>query len=1162
MSKVTPDYKQRFIAPLLVLFAATCYGLASAQSILATSPGSSAFAVAKDGRLFGWGADSSGQLGQNRLLVSATPVPTVGGYQQLSIGESYVAAVKTDNTLWAWGSNAFGQLGDGSTEGTSTPKLIGSGYRSVTTTTAVTYAIKLDGSLWAWGQGNFGTGQIINFSRVPIQIGTGYQAVASVGSHSLALKNDGTLFSWGLNQFGQLGYVSNDICNPGPNAFNCAFTARVVGSGYTAIATGGSSSYAMRADGTMWAWGSNLTGQLGDGTTANRASPTQIANNIRQIGAGNNHAVALRSDGALLSWGDSFASARILTPTVVGQGFTQVVAGSAGTVAMKADGSVWGMGLNDASQYGAEPRVVLLPKQFATGAVSIAIGGENAGYVDASGTVWISGANGSGQLGVGTAVNKTSPVLIGTGFASVATSAAGATVLAVKTDGTLWAWGANRNSLLGNGTFLDSPKPIQIGSNNDYRSVAVGGIHAMAIKRNGDLFAWGSNVFGATGLGAAIRLAQVPELVDRGYSAVAAGSLHTLALKSNGELYSFGANGNGQLGVASNENCTGSAVVACSTTRRLVGASFASIAAGTLHSAAIKSDGSLWMWGDNSAGQLGVSTNETCALGTNNLGTGELGSPCATTPRMVGTGFVRVTTGLQHTLAIKTDGSLWAWGTNYWGYLGDGTRSSAISRPKRVSQGYNQIEAGGYMSFATRIDGTLWAWGENRQGVLGDSTLADRPSPVLVRNVNGAGQREDDNWYLDLDPTVGKDRLDAVTPVFLVSTEGSGTNVRANINFQRLDIGRLSNIYIFALAPASIVKGAAQKGGALADDPASHIQLQATQAPGTAGEVNTKQDGPLGCVLAQLNSQGQLTASSASNLQAFISGVLSAGGTSVNILNNISAAAIQGSTFFVGYGANGTSMINAGTNRSVTTVPGTLSCQPQAPQTGWWWNPVEGGRGYSVEVRGTNLFWGGFLYDQAGQANWMVAPGPVTLDGALFQATLYSVENGQTLAGVYKPPSPPKSEGLITMSFATATKGTMIWPTGTVPIERLAFVPDGLTIAPQPFQPENGWWWNANESGRGFFIEWQAGFANVVGYMYADDGKPIWYISVYPTPDPKVFSGNWWLYGNGQPTGGAYKPAARLTDNFAPLTIRFIDSKNAIMTLPGGKELTITRFLF
>jgi alpha-tubulin suppressor-like RCC1 family protein len=131
---------------------------------------SSALAVAKDSRLFGWGADNNGQLGQNRLQFSATPVPIAGGYRQLSIGGNYVAAVKTDNTLWAWGGNSSGQLGDGSTESASAPKLIGSGYCSVTATTSVTFAIKVDGSLWAWGQGIFGAGQSFNTSRIPIPL--------------------------------------------------------------------------------------------------------------------------------------------------------------------------------------------------------------------------------------------------------------------------------------------------------------------------------------------------------------------------------------------------------------------------------------------------------------------------------------------------------------------------------------------------------------------------------------------------------------------------------------------------------------------------------------------------------------------------------------------------------------------------------------------------------------------------------------------------------------------------------------------------------------------------------------------------------------------------------------------------------------------------------
>ena len=102
-----------------------------------------------------------------------------------------------------------------------------------------------------------------------------------------------------------------------------------------------------------------------------------------------------------------------------------------------------------------------------------------------------------------------------------------------------------------------------------------------------------------------------------------------------------------------------------------------------------------------------------------------------------------------------------------------------------------------------------------------------------------------------------------------------------------------------------------------------------------------------------------------------------------------------------------------------------------------------------------------------------------------------------------------------------------------MPIERFDIVPDGLAAPAQAGQPENGWWWNASESGRGFFIEWQNGSADLAGYMYDDAGNPVWYLSVYETPDP-AFSGSWWSYANGQTMGGAYKPPTQTTTTSRP----------------------------
>src|SRR5678815_6038419 len=120
---------------------------------------------------------------------------------------------------------------------------------------------------------------------------------------------------------------------------------------------------------------------------------------------------------------------------------------------------------------------------------------------------------------------------------------------------------------------------------------------------------------------------------------------------------------------------------------------------------------------------------------------------------------------------------------------------------------------------------------------------------------------------------------------------------------------------------------------------------------------------------------------------------------------------------------------------------------------------------------------------------------------------------------------PSHNEGSITLAFSDAAHGTMIWPGGTVAIERFNIVPNGLTLAPQANQPESGWWWNPAESGRGYFLEWQGGQLFMAGYMYDDAGNPVWYLSGNSSPATNLqgYSNVWQLYGNGQTLTGAYR---------------------------------------
>jgi hypothetical protein len=248
----------------------------------------------------------------------------------------------------------------------------------------------------------------------------------------------------------------------------------------------------------------------------------------------------------------------------------------------------------------------------------------------------------------------------------------------------------------------------------------------------------------------------------------------------------------------------------------------------------------------------------------------------------------------------------------------------------------------------------------------------------------------------------------------------------------------------------------------------------------------------------------------------------------------------------------------------VVAVPGPSTCQPQPPQTGWWWNPAEDGRGFSIEKRGNNLFFASFLYDVSGRSTWHVSSGPVSLDGSLYTGDLLSARGGQTLGGSYPGFPTLRSEGPITLAFNTATTGTMVWPGGTVPIRRFDIVPNGAGAGPAANAPESGWWWNEQEPGRGFFMEWQGATLDIAGYMYDEAGDPVWYLTVGSMggDNNQTFSGSWWSYGNGQTLTGAWKPNARINGNVAPVTITFSAADTALMTLPNGRTTSLRRHRF
>jgi hypothetical protein len=240
-----------------------------------------------------------------------------------------------------------------------------------------------------------------------------------------------------------------------------------------------------------------------------------------------------------------------------------------------------------------------------------------------------------------------------------------------------------------------------------------------------------------------------------------------------------------------------------------------------------------------------------------------------------------------------------------------------------------------------------------------------------------------------------------------------------------------------------------------------------------------------------------------------------------------------------------------------------VTCIPSAfsPQSGYWWNPAEAGRGYVIEYNGTNIFMAAFLYDQSGRSTWFGA-GPAPMNGSSFSAPLSAYSGGQTLTGRYQVPTLGTSPGNISITFTDATDGTITWPGGTVPITRFPIVTNGLGSPPTATQPQTGWWYNPNESGRGYSIEVQDNTAFISAYMYDGSGNPVWYASgpASLTSD-NTYQGSWTAYTGGQTLTGSYQAPAGTT-NAGSLTIQFTSPMAGTLTLPNGNQIPIQRFGF
>lgn len=343
--------------------------------------------------------------------------------------------------------------------------------------------------------------------------------------------------------------------------------------------------------------------------------------------------------------------------------------------------------------------------------------------------LWSWGKNSYGSLGLGDTTNRSSPAQVGasttwsTIYPNTSIQQSSASIVSVKTDGTAWAWGYNAYGTLGTTAGANQSSPVQLGSANEWSSFSIGHGHAkFGIKPNGTLWAWGQNSYGQLGLSDSgstthrYSPVQVGSLTNWAYSAT--GRNHSLAVKTDGTLWAWGEGSTGRLGLS-----VGGAETATSySSPKQVGSgtTWLKVAAGHIQSYGIKTDGTLWAWGQNYKGGLGN------GIGTANAtwSPGQIGSL---------TNWLNISAGMYTMFAVKTDGTIWASGQGTSGQLGLGGTTN-ISSPTQIGALTNwlNISGGRYHAAAIKTNGTIWTWGSNGLGQLGLGNTTDYASPKQV----------------------------------------------------------------------------------------------------------------------------------------------------------------------------------------------------------------------------------------------------------------------------------------------------------------------------------------------------------------------------------------------------------------------------------------------
>ncbi len=725
-------------------------------------------AIRSDGALFAWGNNTYGGLGDTTTVNKSSPVQIGTSSWTMVAGRMGIIQDNSNGNgyIYAWGGNTVGELGINSVVNTSSPVQVNAtthNWYQVTQGVNFTLAIHDNKTLWSWGNntgGQLGLGDQVHRSS-PVQIGASSWSQVSAGvNHVLALDNNNVLYGWGNNANGQLGTNGSGGIFENPVIITSLFTladeiAWSTSTGkprtlsWTKVSAGYSNSFAIRSDSKLFAWGLNTTGQLGLNDIIHRSSPVQVGtSNWSGIAAGVSHTYAIRSDGLLFIWGSNTNGQLGLndlvhrsSPVQIGSSswsFVPSIGGIAtSTFAITLDGKLYGWGLNNYGQLGVNDIIARSsPVQVGTGnswtLVSAEINTTLAIRTDSKLFAW--GYGGASQLGDGTTQHRSSPVQIGTSnWTTVAVGVNATATGAIRSDGALFTWGQQSGGALGDSSINARTSPVQIVSftspaeqqayltktgktGYSWSTVVTNQDTTFAIRNDGLLFAWGQGFYGGLGLNDVQSRSSPVQVGTSSWLTVATFERTTAAIRSDGTLWSWGSNDSGQLGLNDRIHRSSPTQIGASIWTAVATGPNYYASGGTI--LGVRNDGTLWSWGFNDLGQLGLNDrihrSSPVQIGTENT-------------------WSKVYFAGNVSTAIRTTGALYAWGVNTFGQLGDGTTQHRSNPVQIGTSSWTQVASGASWTVAIRSGGSLFTWGAGTNGVLGtpDSTQ-HRSSPVQI----------------------------------------------------------------------------------------------------------------------------------------------------------------------------------------------------------------------------------------------------------------------------------------------------------------------------------------------------------------------------------------------------------------------------------------------